>query len=78
MATRATRVKAAELAAQCLGAELAAGGATAGRLFALVIFFEIYIERGANAVQEDMRLLGSRRRGKLRVVAGGNLEATHA
>lgn len=70
---RATRVKAAELAAQCLGAEMAAGGATAARLMSLVIFFELYIDRGADATEEAMRLLKPRRRGKLQVVAGGNL-----
>ncbi len=71
---RKTRIKAAELAAQCLGSEMAAGGATAGRLMALVIFFELYIDHGADATEKEMRLLEPRECGELKVVAGGNLK----
>jgi hypothetical protein len=70
---RATRIKAAELAAQCLGSEMAAGGAVAARLFGLVIFFELYIDHGANKTEAAMKLMGGRRKAKLRVIAGGNL-----
>ncbi len=70
---RSTRIEAARLAAQCLGAEMAAGGATAARLMSLVIFFEMYIDHGADATEEAMRLLKPRGRGKLKIVAGGNL-----
>lgn len=71
---RATRIKAAELATQCLGSEVAAGGATAGRLMALVIFFEMYIDHGADATEKAMHLLSPRGRANLKVVAGGNLK----
>ena len=70
---RSTRIKAAELAAQCLGAELASGGAVAARLFALVIFFEVYIDHGAERAEEDLKLLEPRDGVSLKVVAGGNL-----
>jgi len=70
---RSTRIKAAELAAQCLGAELAAGGAAAGRLMALVVFFETYIDQGTDATDKAMKLLSGRRKANLKVIAGGNL-----
>jgi len=70
---RSTRIKAAELAAQCLGSELAAGGATAGRLMALVVFFETYIDQGTDATEGAMKLLSGRRKANLKVIAGGNL-----
>lgn len=71
---RSTRIEAARLAAQCLGAEMAAGGATAARLLSLVIFFEMYIDHGADATEEAMRLLKPRKRSNLMVIAGGNLK----
>lgn len=70
---RSTRIKAAELAAQCLGGEMAAGGAVAGRLFGLVIFFELYIDHGTDRAEQEMHLLEPREGQALRVVAGGNL-----
>lgn len=72
---RATRIKAAELAAQCLGGEIAAGGAVAGRLMALVVFFEIYIDHGSDYTEKSMKLLSGRTKKKLRIIAGGNLQA---
>lgn len=71
---RSTRIKAAELAAQCLGSEMAAGGSIAGRLMSLVIFFELYIDHGADHTEAAMHLLSARKTKKLRVIAGGNLK----
>jgi hypothetical protein len=67
-------MKAAELSAQCLGNSLASGGAIAGRLMALVIFFETYIDHGADVTEATMHLLSPRKVRKLRVIAGGNLK----
>jgi hypothetical protein len=71
---RSTRIKAAELASLCLGHQLAATGDAAGRLFALVIFFELYIDHGASHTENSMHLLSARKTKKLRLIAGGNLK----
>ena len=76
--SKATRIKACELAAQCIGPEVATGGSTAGRLMALAVFFEMFIERGANETERRMKLMGGRKGKKLRLVAGGNLAGNGA
>lgn len=73
--SKKTRTKACKLAVQCLGSKVAAGGSTAGRLMALVVFFETYITHGADETERRMKLLGGRKKRGLRVVAGGNLES---
>ena len=72
--SKRTRIKACELAVQCIGNEVAAGGSTAGRLMALVVFFETYINHGGDETERRMKLLGGRKGKKLRVIAGGQLE----
>jgi hypothetical protein len=68
---RATRIKAAELAAQCLQGE---GDSPIGaKLLSLCIFFETYINEGADATENAMRLISRRKVGKLKVVTGGRL-----
>jgi len=70
--SRATRIKACELAAQCLQGQ-AASEAIGARLMSLCIFFENYIDVGATATEADMRMLSRRRVKRLKVVAGGRM-----
>lgn len=69
---RATRIKACELAAQCMQGQ-AAMDSIGARLMSLCVFFENYIDVGAAATDEDMRLLSRRRVKNLKVVSGGRL-----
>jgi len=46
---RSTRIKAFELAAQCLQGQVAVEGNIGSRMMSLVIFFENYIDQGATA-----------------------------
>lgn len=73
-ARRDTRLRACELAAQCLQGQLTEG-AHGARLMALVIFFETYIDLGCDETERRMRLLRPKKLDgtKLRVVAGGGL-----
>jgi len=75
---RADRVKACELAAICMqghGTEL--GGS---KLMSLVVFFETYISRGADATENEMKMLTHGVRGvkrkNWRVIAGGQMNWT--
>lgn len=54
---KSTRVKAAELAAQCMQGQCA-DGTVGSRLAALVVFFESYIEEGITITDQQMKLLG--------------------
>ena len=72
---RADRVKACELAAQCLQGQCGPEIGVGGRMMSLVVFFETYIAEGCDATEAKMRLLthnvrGNRRK-NWRVVAGG-------
>ena len=69
--SRSTRVKACELAAQCVQGQFVSGEMNAAKLMSLCIFFESYIDKGADATDADMRLLSRRRVKQLKVVAGG-------
>jgi len=44
------------------------------RLFSLVVFFETYIDNGADVTEVSMRLLSRRKTKKLMVIAGGAMD----
>lgn len=69
---KSVRIKAAELAAQCLQGQLAEGPVGA-RLMSLCIFFENYIERGSEETEQLMGLLSRKKTKRFRVIAGGAL-----
>lgn len=72
---RSTRVKACELAAQCVQGQFITGEMSAAKLMALCIFFESYIDGGAKKTEQDMRLLSRRKVKNFRIVSGGKLDA---
>lgn len=65
------RLKAAELAAQCVQGQVA-DGAIASRMMSLVVFFETYLAFGMDYTEEQMHLLAPRKiKGtKLKIIAG--------
>lgn len=65
--TKPARIKACELAVDYLKGE----DATPARLFATILFFETYIERGVDATEEAMHILRPRKIKNLKVIAGG-------
>ena len=68
-AGRATRIKACELAAS-----IAAGHTYDGaRLMSLCVFFENYIDTGADATEAAMHMLSRRKVKGFKVIAGGKL-----
>jgi hypothetical protein len=71
--SKATRVKAAKLAAQCVAGQFISGEISAQKLFSLCVFFESWIELGGNETEKRMRLLRQRKVKNLKVVAGGKL-----
>ena len=73
MSTKATRVKACELAAQCIAGQFVTGDISASKLMSLCVFFENYIDIGAEKTEEAMHLLRPRKVKNLKVVAGGKL-----
>jgi hypothetical protein len=70
---RASRIKACELAAQCMQGHGLAFDGIGARLMSLCIFFEHYIDLGADATETDMQILSRRKVKKYKVVAGGQL-----
>jgi len=72
-ADAATRIKACELAAQCVQGQFISGEISAAKLMSLCIFFENYIDIGAAATEADMHLLSRRRVKRLKIIAGGKL-----
>ncbi len=66
---RATRIKACQLAAQMLQNHEYDGG----KLMSLCVFFETYIETGADATEQAMHLLSRRKVKGFKVIAGGRL-----
>lgn len=73
MASRATRIKACELATACIAGQYLAGDLNAAKLMALCVFFENYIDLGADKTENLMHLLSQRKTKKLRIIAGGKL-----
>jgi len=71
--TKATRIKACELAAQCMQGHGLAFSGIGPRIFSLCIFFENYIDEGSEATEQSMKMLSRRRVKKFKVVAGGKL-----
>ena len=72
---RTTRIKACELAAQCLQGQCDPQVGIGSRLMSLVVFFETYISTGADATEQSMKMLthgvrGAKRK-NWRVIAGG-------
>lgn len=65
------RMKAAELAAQCVQGQVA-DGACAARMASLVVFFEVYLAFGMDETEAMMHLLAPRtvKGTKLKVIAG--------
>ena len=73
--SRAVRIKAAELAAQCMSGVTPEKG-YGGQMMSLLVLFETYIIKGCDATENEMKLLSHKVRGakrNLRVVAGGKL-----
>lgn len=70
---RATRVKACELAAQCMQGHGLAFEGIGSRLMSLCILFETYIDEGAEGTEEKMRMISRRKVKNFKVVAGGQL-----
>lgn len=72
---RTTRVKACELAAQCMQGQCDPSIGVGSRLMSLVVFFEVYIAEGADECERRMKLLSRDVRGakrkNWRVIAGG-------
>ena len=71
--SRASRIKACELAAQCMQGHGLAFDRIGSRLMSLCVFFENYIDQGADATERDMRMLTRRKVKKYKVIAGGQL-----
>ena len=70
--SKRTRRQACKFAAQVMAGEGMSGDIGA-RLFSLVVFFENYIDEGADRTVEDMGLLVDEREKRFRVIAGGAL-----
>ena len=66
---RGTRIKACELAASIVAHHEYDGA----HLMSLCVFFENYIDEGADATEQAMHLLSRRRVKGFKVVAGGKL-----
>lgn len=71
------RIKACELAAQCMQGLCGPETGMGARLMSLTVFFETYISRGADATETAMKMLTHNVRGakrkNWRVIAGGGL-----
>lgn len=70
---RETRIKACELAAQCMQGHGLAFEGIGARLMSLCVFFESFIEKGSSGTEEEMRLLSRRKVKKFKIVAGGHM-----
>lgn len=70
---KTTRIKACELAAQCMQGHGLAFDGIGARLMSLCVFFENYIDLGAAGTEKNMRMLSRRKLKNFKIVAGGKL-----